>query len=207
MSEPIVPLSDEQRDFVAEHHNLIYSFANQRNIDLEEFYGILAIALCRAAQSYDDSKGTFSTYAYIWMDSCLKRYWLTEYRKMRRAPSEPVSLNEYINSDDGSETELQDILDDPSITTRLDDTAVIVDEFLKMLTPDQRTIAEGLMSGYSEVAISKNFDHTRAWVNLEKGKILRKYYVYNGRIDLAKGRLKIKDLKAHIINHEKAVSE
>jgi hypothetical protein len=63
------------------------------------------------------------------------------------------------------------------------------------------------MSGYSEVAISENFEHTRAWVNLEKGKILRKYYVYNGRIDLAKGRLKIKDLKAHIINHEKAVSE
>ena len=207
MSEPIVPLSDEQRDFVAEHHNLIYSFANQRNIDLEEFYGILAIALCRAAQSYDESKGTFSTYAYIWMDSCLKRYWLTEYRKMRRAPSEPVSLNEYVNSDDGNDTELQDILDDSSITTHLDDTAVIVEEFLKTLTPDQRTIAEGLMSGYSEVAISKNFEHTRAWVNLEKGKILRKYYVYNGRIDLAKGRLKIKDLKAHIINHEKAVSE
>lgn len=207
MSEPIVTLSDEQRDFVAEHHNLIYSFANQRNIDLEELYGVLAIALCRAAQSYNESKGTFSTYAYIWMDSFIKRYWLTEYRKMRRAPSEPVSLNEYVNSDDGNETELQDILDDPSITTRLDDTSVIVDEFLKTLTPDQRTIAEGLMSGYSEVAISKNFEHTRAWVNLEKGKILRKYYVYNGRIDLANDRLKIRDLKAHIINHEKAVSE
>lgn len=203
MSEPIVPLSDEQRDFVAKHHNLIYSFASQRNTDLEEYYGLLAIALCRAAQSYDESKGAFSTYAYVWMDIFCKQQWTYEHRKMRSLSSELLSLNEHVNSEDGHGTELQDILDDPSVTTYLDDSGVIVEEFLKTLTPDQRMIAEGLMSGYSEVAISKNFDHTKAWVNLQKGKILRKYYVYNDRNDLAHSKLKMKDLKKQLFHRKR----
>lgn len=49
-------LTDEERKLVEDNHELIYTVANSMGIDLEEFYGVLAIGLCHAAQSYDEKK-------------------------------------------------------------------------------------------------------------------------------------------------------
>lgn len=61
-------LNDAQRKLVEDNHNLIYSFLNSRHLSLdsvEDWYGTAAIGLCKAALTYDESRGTnFSTYAY-----------------------------------------------------------------------------------------------------------------------------------------------
>lgn len=62
-----MPLSLIEQQLVTDNHNLIYSFANSKKLDLEEYYGVLALALCKAAQHFDKSKGEFSTFAYICM--------------------------------------------------------------------------------------------------------------------------------------------
>lgn len=49
---------------VEENHNLIYGFLHKYKLS-EDFYGDAAIGLCKAAQSYDETKGSsFATYAY-----------------------------------------------------------------------------------------------------------------------------------------------
>ena len=63
-------LNEEQRQLVEENHNLIYGFAHRHHINLDDYYGTLAISLCKAGESYNDKKGKFSTYAYtlMWRD-------------------------------------------------------------------------------------------------------------------------------------------
>lgn len=64
----ITPLTPDQRDMVADNHNLIYGVLNKHNRCIEDWYGCAAVGLCRAAQSYDPGRGfTFSSYAYAVM--------------------------------------------------------------------------------------------------------------------------------------------
>lgn len=64
----ITPLTPDQRDMVADNHNLIYGVLNKHNLCIEDWYGCAAVGLCRAAQSYDPGRGfTFSSYAYAVM--------------------------------------------------------------------------------------------------------------------------------------------
>lgn len=63
-------LTEDQRQLVEENHNLIYGFAHRHHINLDEYYGTLAISLCKAGETFNDKKGKFSTYAYtlMWRD-------------------------------------------------------------------------------------------------------------------------------------------
>lgn len=61
------PLTPQQQKLVEDNHNLIYSLAYKKNINLDEFYGDLAIGLCKAALAFDENRGKFSTLAYTSM--------------------------------------------------------------------------------------------------------------------------------------------
>jgi RNA polymerase sigma factor (sigma-70 family) len=58
------PLTPEQRKLAEENHGLIYDYVFQRNLELNDWYDELAIALCQAARSYNPSRGSFSTWAF-----------------------------------------------------------------------------------------------------------------------------------------------
>lgn len=90
MSEKITkdrPLTDKERRLVEENHNLIYSYANLHNLQItddinricysrtshEDWYGALATGLCHAARTWDETKGSFSYWAYINMNSEVKK--------------------------------------------------------------------------------------------------------------------------------------
>lgn len=54
----------EHVSMVEKNHNLIYGFLHKYKLS-EDFYGDAAIGLCKAAENYDESKGSsFATYAY-----------------------------------------------------------------------------------------------------------------------------------------------
>lgn len=74
-------LNEQQRKLVEDNHSLIYGYAHSRDIDLEEWYGILAIELCEAVKLYDSSKGSLSTIFYIKADNRMAN----EYRKNETA--------------------------------------------------------------------------------------------------------------------------
>lgn len=52
-------LTPQQQKLVEDNHNLIYSLAYKKNINLDEFYGDLAIGLCKAALAFDEIEVSF----------------------------------------------------------------------------------------------------------------------------------------------------
>ena len=78
-------LTDEQKKLVEENHSLIYWFAKKYHVPIEEYYDVLAQGLCMAAYHYDPSKCSFSTYAYL----CMNTEMHVEYRKTLRKSEIP----------------------------------------------------------------------------------------------------------------------
>ena len=78
-------LTEEQKKLVEENHNLIYWFAKKYHIPIEDYYDVLAQGLCMAAYHYDPSKCSFSTYAYL----CMNTEMHVEYRKTLRKSEIP----------------------------------------------------------------------------------------------------------------------
>lgn len=58
-------LTEVQAKVVEENHNLIYGYANDKKLDLEEWYDLLAIELCKAVIKHNPEKGKLSTYYYM----------------------------------------------------------------------------------------------------------------------------------------------
>lgn len=78
-------LTEEQKKLVEENHNLIYWFAKKYHVPIEDYYDVLAQGLCMAAYHYDPSKCSFSTYAYL----CMNTEMHVEYRKTLRKSEIP----------------------------------------------------------------------------------------------------------------------
>lgn len=70
-------LNDEQRKQVEENHNLIYWYANKRHLDINEWYGLLAIELCKTVMKYDADKGSLGNYFMLRCDGVMSK----EYKK------------------------------------------------------------------------------------------------------------------------------
>lgn len=62
-------LTDGERKLVEDNHDLIYMMADCLELDTDEYYGLLAIGLCHAAQKYKKRKRAydFTDYAKIIM--------------------------------------------------------------------------------------------------------------------------------------------
>ena len=93
-------LTENQSKLVEQNHNLIYGFARKYNLDIEEWYGILALALCKAALAFDDKKAKFSTLYYLCASQMVeveRRKWRTQ----KRIPKEScISLDEPLDDTD-----------------------------------------------------------------------------------------------------------
>ncbi len=94
-------LNDAQRKLVEDNHDLIYSFLNSRHLSLdsvEDWYGTAAIGLCKAALTYDESRGAkFATLAYICMDNEVRMV----LRNSCKSAQAIVSLDDDISTTDG----------------------------------------------------------------------------------------------------------
>jgi RNA polymerase sigma factor (sigma-70 family) len=93
-------LTENQSKLVEQNHNLIYGFAKKYNLDIEEWYGVLALALCKTALSFDSEKAKFSTLYYLCASQCVEVEKRKE-RTQKRIPKEScISLDEPIDDTD-----------------------------------------------------------------------------------------------------------
>ena len=67
-------LNEKQKNLVEENYNLIYKYAKDHKLDIEEFSGLLSIGLCKAALNYDSEKTKFSTFAFRCMGNEVSNY-------------------------------------------------------------------------------------------------------------------------------------
>lgn len=169
-------LDKEQQTLVEQNHNLIYGYAKIKNLDIEDYYGILAIGLCKAAGAYRQEKGEFSTFAYQCMNNELNDY----YKSNRKAiPSELViSLYASKEVDDDSSIVYIDMIEDnssPYDNSLLD---IQYSNMLKKLKSPEKEIVEYLKDGMTLESIAEKLGCTKSRVCQIRQKLKKQWSKY-----------------------------
>ena len=90
-------LTDRERQFASEHHQLIYGFLNQHGLPESDYYGVAALGYLRAVHRYLDNAGlnrfSFSTVAYRAMSQSVSQH--------RRGLNRPPGVGDPLSMDTG----------------------------------------------------------------------------------------------------------
>lgn len=166
-----IPMTPEQQKLVENNHNLIYWFIHRRGLQDDEYYDLIAIALCRAAQDFNESEGTaFTTYAVKCMEHALCNYWTTISRKKIVPPDMILSMNQTVKQSHGEKT-LDELMDDENAITTIDHTRVDVEQFVNGLKPKYRKATLYLMGGYGTSDVARFMGCTTSRVNQIRGMV------------------------------------
>lgn len=84
------PMTQKQRDFAEEHHNIVYTFLKTRRLKIEDYYDIVIFGFLTAAQRYTEDEHlqqsySFTTIAFRKMDDSLAEHRRSENRLKRKA--------------------------------------------------------------------------------------------------------------------------
>lgn len=174
------PLTEKQRVLAAENHNLIYAYAHKNNILIDDYYDILAIGLCRAARSYDEKKGAFSTYVYRCLETELYNHWKSTKKKSVVPENLAVSYDSFkqYRDSDGQSSFLESIEDSQSYNDMMYD--IMCEEFAKMLTPKEKEVFSYLVTGFIQSDIARKLRCTKQTVSYHVGQIREKAVGYLG---------------------------
>ena len=176
-------LNTKQQHLVEDNHNLIYSFAHLKKLDLEEYYDLLAIALCKAALIFDENKGMFSTLVYMCMNNEVKLIKRKEKEK-KTIPKYMVDSLDYIYSSDNDDSEnslidkiIKDIFPAPDESVV---NAIMFNNFYyQNLDNRERLIVDLVFQGKNQTDISKKLLVSQPQVSrLIKG-VANKWIKYN----------------------------
>lgn len=163
----------------AENHNLIYKFATIKEADVEEFYGVFAIGLCKAAKMFDASRGyKFSTLAYRCMGTEYAMYWRHELSSRHIPVDMIVSYNVPISKERDSAQLLDVISNNQRNRYALDTGRVEVEKFFETLSTGQRLVLNGLMEGYTETELAEYIGCTRQNISRIKNTIKAEWRRY-----------------------------
>lgn len=84
-SASLPALTEQQRRFAAEHHNLIYSFLHEKGWSVSEYYDIAAFGFLRAVRRYltvpELDRYAFSSIAWPAMSQCIASFHRAEARR------------------------------------------------------------------------------------------------------------------------------
>ena len=154
--KPIQPLNGEQRKLVEDNYGLVIDTLIKNNKSIDDYHGVAAMALCKAAIGFDASrKFKFSTYAVTAIRREVQKEIYKENRPMRNAKL-TQSLDELVTDD----LTLGEVI---GIDSYLDDgicTEAILKKIAK-LPPKQRRIVELIVLGYTQLEICKIYNDTR----------------------------------------------
>lgn len=94
-----VPLTPEQREFAADHHNLIYSFLNDHRLPEDDYYDVVVFGYLKAVRDYFSRKGlqeySFGTIAWNAMRQSLSNHFKAQKRQMRNAEVVSIHISLY----------------------------------------------------------------------------------------------------------------
>jgi RNA polymerase sigma-70 factor (ECF subfamily) len=82
-----IPLTEEQADYAADHHNLIYKFLYTNHYKVDDFYDVAVFGYLRAVRNYltrEDLRAyKFTTIAWRSMSSEMKNHFRASHAQMR----------------------------------------------------------------------------------------------------------------------------
>lgn len=168
-------MTDEQKQFVSDNHNLIYSFLKKHGLDVEENYDLAAIGLCKAVITYNNTKSSFSNYAY----KCMFNEVFYEQRKKLYKSKIPeniiYSYNREIDGED-DEIDLLYFIADKTDVANDAISKIFYENRLSKLTDRDQLIIQMTVNGYSQKEISKKIGISQSQVSRIIRGIVKKYF-------------------------------
>ena len=169
----------DKEQLTKDNINLIYGFMKHYHLlyRREEILDILYIGFCIALNTFDPSKGSFTTHAYSCMLTQYMKFAKEEKTQKRAANTDTVSLNATFN--DG-EDELMDFVVDKSVdiekeaerNLEMDAINDIREEFL---TEKENAVIElYYINGYNDSDIARILDMSHSRVHELRNKALNK---------------------------------
>jgi RNA polymerase sigma factor (sigma-70 family) len=145
-------LTEEQQKLVEKNHNLIYFVLKKLFLSVEDWYGIVAIGLCKAAYHYDPLRSKFATFACFIM----KQEVFMEKRKQRmlRRSGITISLDDIIPCSKGENLTVEDTIPAPDNTEQQVYERILL-AGIQRLKPKRQTLIKMTMSGYKQRDIAE----------------------------------------------------
>lgn len=155
-----------------QNHNLIYTFLQKYHLTIDEYYGLAAIGLCKAAMTFKDGISSFSTYAY----KCMFTTVMIEKRKERASKHIPDSQIFYyqneLSNDDG---DTQNFMNYIPAKENVEDECLseyMFEEYSKRLKDRDKMIFKMFRNGYKQKEIGKLVGCSQAQVSRVKKKLV-----------------------------------
>lgn len=173
------PLTAKQQELIEENHNLIYKFASEKKLNIDDYYDILVIGLCIAATIYDEKKGKFSTVAYRCMNNKLNDYW--RHKNIQSAIPEsmifsydtPKDLDES-NNNKGCQNAFSNNCSAQDIVI----TKMMKETLINMLTKREQEVAKLILSDIRQLDIAEMLNCSRQNVAAIVKTIRKKWINY-----------------------------
>ena len=175
--EELSPLTDTERDFAEKNYKLIYAYLVRRKLNPEDWYGICALAYIKAIKLFDCDRGSFSSFAYLVMDSEVK-HTCKSADAQKRTKFYTTSLDVPVPRSENKETfSLLEIIPDEKNDLGAVDTRLIVDKVIKSLQARDRYVLCAYMQGVPEKDIAENLGNiSRAAVSHRLQKARKKVW-------------------------------
>lgn len=166
-------LTPEQSQMVEKNHKLIYGFLKKRGLLEEDWYGIAAYGLCKAAMIFDpDREVKFSVLAYTCMDNEVRM----EMRKNRKLVSVAVSLDDECSALNGDDCgTVADKIADTEDFRRSVEIRMAIDQAMQTQSNRNREISElYFLENCRQESIALGYGISRSYVSRIVTKFAKK---------------------------------
>jgi len=164
-------LSQEQQQMVIDNHNLIYSFLIKHKLDIEDWYGVASIGLCKSVTCWDKDKSSFSTFAYVIMLNYVRMEMRKQNSSTRKPKLEISSLNYVITGSDNDICEMSDIMPNK---TNYEDEAIFnihFNKFITKLKDKDKALVKLILENFTQKEIAQVVKLSQAQVSRRLSKI------------------------------------
>lgn len=166
-------LSDEQRKLVEDNLNLVYFYIHKYNLSTDDS-DIGYIAICKAAKTYNESKGVkFSTYAMF----CIQNEYRLNYRRSKHRTKE-ITMP-LVTLPDGQETDLSDYTPDILYNTeacynRLEFTNNLK-EYINSLSEVDKDVFISVLAKEKQDSVSERLGLSQSYISRKAKKLRDKF--------------------------------
>lgn len=162
-------LTEEQKQLAEKHHSLIYWLMTKQHLPYDDYYGVVAYGLCKAAKTFDPTRGIlFTTYAIRLMLNEINMERRREHNYKRVEAT--VSLSDAI--EDTDRLTIQDMIPDNTVDLFSETVASCMLDLIEQLEGRDRQIVLLAIQGYTQSQIAQQVHIAQSYVS----RILRRVY-------------------------------
>lgn len=134
---------------------MIYSFLEKHNLDVETYYDVAAIGLCKAGATHSDPSIQFSTYAYKCMWNMFCTY-IRSQKMQKRIPEEEIlHYEDMVQSSECENIKYADFLQAKEDVEKDTIAKLAWGDMLSSFSLRERQVLKFLMCGYSQTEIGR----------------------------------------------------